>query len=126
MGAEAPVCFGFDRPVSLARLVVSSLHVPIAPDTSVAVFFYWEACRDNVLSDKEGASILVSDSVINSYPITIETEPNQFPTCHGTPAECISPEVANVPRRLVDFQNGGVEFRLRIDPPEEDSSSSIE
>lgn len=114
MRPDGPICFGFDRPVSLARLVVSSLHVPLAPDTSVAIFFYWESCRDNVLSDREGASILVSDTVANSCPITFETEREQFPTTHGTPPECISSRAANAPRRLVEFQNGGIEFRLKI------------
>ncbi|MCD6250549.1 MAG: hypothetical protein J7J98_09490 [candidate division Zixibacteria bacterium] len=121
-----PICFGFDRPVSLARLVVSSVHVPIAPDTSIAIFFYWEACRDNVLSDREGASILVSDTVINSCPIVFETERDQFPTCYGTPSKCISPTAVNIPRRLIEFQNGGVEFRLRIDPADPDSTKMAE
>jgi len=126
LGEEAPVCFGFDRPVSLARLVVSSVHIPIAPDTAIAIFFYWEACRDNVLSDREGASILVSDTVVSFCPVTFETGRDQFPTCHGTPPRCISPTAANIPRRLVEFRNGGVEFRLRVDPADPDSSSSQE
>ena len=126
LSEDPPVCFGFDRPVSLARLVVSSVHVPIAPDTLVAIFFYWETCRDNVLSDREGASIIVSDTIINFCPIGLETERDQFPTCHGTPQECISPTAANIPRRLVEFRNGGVEFRLRIDPAEPDSGLLME
>lgn len=120
---DPPVCFGFERPVSLARLVVSSVHVPLAPDTSVALFFYWETCGDNVLSDREGASIIISDTVVNFYPITFETERDSFPTCSGSPPECVSATATNKPRRLTEFRNGGVEFRLKIDSAEPDSGS---
>ncbi len=124
MGEEGPVCFGFERPVSLARIVVSSVHVPLAPDTSVALFFYWEACGDNVLSDREGASIIVSDTVVNFCPIIFETKIDSFPTCYGSPPECVSATATNMPRRLTEFRNGGVEFRLMIDSTEPDSNSA--
>jgi len=120
-GGKKPLCYRIDRPVSLARVVVSSVHVPVVPDTTAAVFFYWESCRDNVVSDRKGASILVSDTVYDCFSITPDADPDQFPTRHGTPPECISPHAAHAPRRLVEFYNGGVAFKLDLDRLERDS-----
>jgi len=102
-------------------VVVSSVHVQVVPDTTAGVFFYWESCRDNVVSDREGASILISDTVYDCFSITPDADPDQFPTRHGTPPECISPHAADPPRRLVEFHNGGVEFKLDLDRLERDS-----
>lgn len=113
-GRQQTICFGFDRPASLARVVVSSAHVPVVPDTNAAIFFFWESCRDNVISDREGESLLVSDTVCSSVPIALHTERDQFPTLFGTPSECISPRALAPPRRRVEFHNGGVEFQLKI------------
>jgi len=122
-GTKVPLCFGFGRPATLARLVLSSTHLSLVPDTTAAIFLYWESCRDNVISDREGASILVSDTVIDQFPAAFETECDRFPTRCGTPQECISPRAADPPRRLVEFHNGGVEFRFRLDGPAADSPS---
>ncbi len=119
-GRKEPLCYRFDRPASLARLVVSSVHLGSVPDTAAAIFFYWESCRDNVISDRVGASILVSDSVYDYLPIPFDTERDQFPSRYGTPPECIRPGLANPPRRLIRFHNGGVEFRVKIEKPGED------
>lgn len=112
-GGEEPDCHRFDRPASLARIVVSSAHRSIVADTSVALFFYWESCRDNVISDSKGASILISDTVRQYSAPGLETAADQFPTIHGTPSECVSDQAVAPPRRLINFQAGGVEFRLR-------------
>jgi len=117
------VCFGFDRPGVLARLVLSSAHRPSVSDTTVEVFFYWESCRDNALSDRKGAS-LISDSVMDVLPVIYTTERDVFPTRRGSPPVCVSPRAKNAPRRQVEFRNGGVEFKFEPDMPVVDSSSA--
>lgn len=110
-----PPCYAFDRPATLARLVVSSSHLPSVADTSAAVFFYWETCRDNVLSDTRGLSIMISDSVAFTVPVPLGTERERFPTVFGAPPECTSSRAHAAPRRVVDFASGGVIFRYDPD-----------
>jgi hypothetical protein len=112
--STAPPCFVFDRPASLARLVVSSAHLPAVPDTTAAVFFYWESCRDNIMSDVEGLSIILSDSVSFGVPLFYETEPDRFPTTFGSPSECVRSRAYAVPQRLVDYVSGGVVFKFEM------------
>ena len=121
-GKKKPLCFGLDQPASLARLVVSSAHRPSVADTTAEIFFYWESCRDNILSDRKGAS-LVSDTVLDVLPAVFTTKPGAFPSRHGAPVECVSPRAKNPPRRLVEFRNGGVEFRFKPDATPSDSLS---
>ncbi|MCX6833582.1 MAG: hypothetical protein NTW07_00360, partial [candidate division Zixibacteria bacterium] len=121
-GRKKPVCFGFDRPAVLARLVVSSAHRPSVADTTAEIFFYWESCRDNILSSREGASVLVSDTVLDVVPAIYTTERGTFPTRYGSPANCVSPRAKYPPRRLVDFRNGGVTFKFNGGPGASDSS----
>ena len=120
---KKPICFGFDRPAVLARLVLSSAHRPSVSDTTAEVFFYWEYCRDNALSDRKGVS-LISDSVLDALPVVYKTGRDGFPTRYGLPPSCISPTTRNLPLRLVEFRNGGVEFRFKLDAPVVDSSSA--
>ena len=119
-----PVCLGFDRPVSIARLVVSSARAPEIPDTTVAVFFFWEDCRDNALSDASGQTLQVSQRVLDAYPVSIPAEADVFPTRLGTPRQCINPNNEYAPKRTVDFVNGGVEFKLKIGGATPDSSAT--
>ena len=118
-----PVCFGFNRPVSLARLVVSSAHRPPVADTTAEIFFYWESCRDNILSDREGASVLISDTVTNTLPTVFATDADRFPTRHGSPGSCIGSRAVNAPQRMIEFRNGGVEFKFTVEPPAEDTAT---
>lgn len=122
-GKKKPVCFGFDRPAVLARLVMSSAHRPSVSDTTAEIFFYWESCRDNALSDRKGTS-LISDGVSDVLPVIYTTERDGFPTRHGSPPSCVSPRARTTPRRQVEFCNGGVEFRLKLDAPVVDSPST--
>ncbi len=115
-------CLGFDRPATLARLVVSSAHLIRVPDTTAAVFFYWEDCRDNTLSDSSGALLCVSRSVTDRYSVDLPENVDRFPNRVGTPSECIDPRRKNPPVRRVDFLNGGVEFKFDIGEPEPDST----
>ena len=124
-GRKKPVCYGFDRPAVVARLIVSSAHRASVPDTTAEVFFYWEYCRDNSLSDRGGAS-LISDKVTDAVPAYFITERENLPTRHGLPASCISRNTRNTPFRQVEFRNGGVEFKFKADPSVTDSLSKNE
>ncbi len=107
-------CLGFDRPATLARVVVSSTHLIRVPDTTAAVIFYWEDCRDNTLSDESGGTLLVSHRVTDQFPVSVSINVDRFPSKQGTPSECINPRKKNPPVRSVDFHNGGVEFKFDV------------
>ncbi|HUV31206.1 MAG TPA: hypothetical protein VMY05_08985 [Acidobacteriota bacterium] len=122
--ATRPPCLGLGRPASLLRLVLSNENVPQVPDQNVPIFFYWEDCRDNVLSDMTGQTLNVSNNVIDYYDVELPENEDLFPTWKGTPQPCIDPARENHPRRRVDFYNGGVEFRLQLEPPAGDSAAA--
>ena len=119
-----PMCLGFDRPVSIARLVVTSAHTASISDTTAAVFFYWEDCRDNALSDESGQILQVSRRVVDFYPVGLTADPDVFPSRLGTPRQCVKPNNPYAPLRTVDFENGGVEFKLKIGEPAADSAET--
>ena len=108
---KGPRCYGFQRPASIGRIVVSSAHISSVPDTTVGIFFYWESCRDNAVSDRLGASTLFSKSVEDRILVNWRSGHDTFPTRTGTPDKCISDGIPNPPLRLVSFENGGVIFK---------------
>jgi hypothetical protein len=111
-----PACFGFDRPVSLVRIVVSSEHVELVPDTTAAIFFFWERCSDNSISGIRGDTLSMSDQLYDYFPVREYDTEGIFPTHLGAPNQCIDPAAKNRPIRRIDFHNGGVEFDLRLMP----------
>ncbi|MEA3297783.1 MAG: hypothetical protein U9R56_07960, partial [candidate division Zixibacteria bacterium] len=113
---KQPVCLGFDRKTSLIRLVVSSEHIPLVSDTTVAVFFFWEDCSDNTLSNATGDTLAMSVQVFDYFEADDYERKSIFPTRRGTPRQCIDPATVNKPLRLIEFHNGGVEFRMDINP----------
>lgn len=111
-----PACFGFTRSASLVRLVLSSEHVDLVPDTTAAIYFFWERCSDNSIAGIRGDTLSMSDQIYDYYPVhDYETE-GTFPTRLGAPMQCIDPTARNRPIRRIDFHNGGVEFELRLLP----------
>ena len=120
---QRPVCFGFDRKASLVRLVVSSEHIPLVSDTTVAVFFIWEDCTDNTLSNATGDTLAMSVQVFDYFETEDYKREAIFPTRLGAPRQCINPAAINKPLRLIEFHNGGVEFRMDIIP---DSADTLE
>jgi len=123
--STTPPCYGFDRPASMVRLVVSSLHVDLVPDMSIPIFFYWQACADNSVSSAEGNQMLVSKQVFDYYEGALEDPPDIFPTRFGTPQQCINPTLTNGPVRVVEFHNGGVKFELDIEPLTDSITDSL-
>ncbi|MCP4685384.1 MAG: hypothetical protein GY867_08040 [bacterium] len=121
---EVP-CYGFDRPASMVRLVVSSVHVDQVQDMSIPIFFYWQMCADNSVSGAEGNQMLVSKQVFDYYDVALESSPDIFPTRFGTPQQCINPSLVNGPVRAVEFHNGGVEFELDIREDVDSVSDSL-
>ncbi|MCB2229363.1 hypothetical protein KQH82_01520 [bacterium] len=110
-GPEKPECLGFDRKAGLVDIVVAYDAEAFTLDTSVSLFFYWEECRDNVISDKKALKALMSHQVFNYYGSAMEPEEG-FPSRTGSPRQCIDMTKRNHPLRVVDFHNGGVEFTL--------------
>jgi hypothetical protein len=111
---SSPPCLGLDRPASLLKLVVSNEGISEVPDHKAPVFFYWEDCRDNVLSGPDGRMTAVSVDVIDQFVVELPDSDELFPTVQGTPQSCIKSKRANHPERLIHFYNGGVEFKLDI------------
>lgn len=118
-----PACFGFNRPASLVRVVVSSEHVELVPDTTAAVYFFWERCSDNSIAGIRGDTLSISDQLYDYYPMRDYETEGIFPTRLGAPNQCIDPSVKNRPIRRIDFHNGGVEFELRLLPKQSSDSA---
>ncbi|PWB74490.1 hypothetical protein C3F09_03930 [candidate division GN15 bacterium] len=115
---KKPKCYGFDREASILKIVVSNSHVLQMPETTAALFFWWEDCTDNVLSGPSGEQLFMSRNVLDYYPVDIAETEGVFPNHKGALRQCVSPRSANRPKRLVVFHNGGVEWRSGIIPPD--------
>ena len=119
-----PTCFGFERTASLLKIVVASETRGYIPDTLAPIFFFWEDCSDNSLSDETGTAMIISRQVYDYLGTEISDAGQIFPTHRGSPRQCIKPEVRNKPVRQIDFHNGGVTFKqnqFQI-PPQADTT----
>lgn len=117
-----PACLGFAHEGSIVRLVVVSAPNVTIPDSTAAIFFFWEDCRDNTLSDSTGGILYVSRKILDCYDPELPQGNDAFPTRQGTPDQCINLRYANHPRRQLEFYNGGLRFELKA-PPVADSVS---
>ncbi|MBD3404033.1 hypothetical protein GF420_14165 [candidate division GN15 bacterium] len=115
-GGEKPTCFGLDREAGLVELVLNFNPKAYLEDTTVSLFFYWEDCRDNVLSDKSGSQGMISNRVFDYYGALTDSLADAFPSRTGTPRQCVDPARRNHARRLVDFHNGGISFPIMLAP----------
>ena len=112
-----PICFGLDSAASLVRLIVSNQHVLQMPETTAAIFFFWEQCTDNVISGISGEHLALSSNVADYYPVDLLDSENLFPTHRGAPRQCVSLSALNPPKKCIEFQNGGVSFGYRSNEP---------
>jgi len=106
-----PTCFGFQRTASLLKIVVASETREYIPDTLAPIFFFWEDCSDNSLSDETGTAMIISRQVYDYLGTEISDTGQIFPTRRGSPRQCVKPEIQNKPVRQIDFHNGGVTFK---------------
>ncbi len=116
-----PPCISVDGARSLLRIVVSSEHVTEIPDTNAAIFFFWENCSDNSISDESGSSLLISSGVYDYFDVNLVDGKDMLPTRQGVPRQCVRQGVANSPKRVVEFHNGGIEFKFDPGKPVVDS-----
>ena len=112
-----PACLLTDGKVTLLKIVVRNARPgePV-PDTTAPIFFYWESCTDNVLSDASGSSMLISDKVFDYLGSEVTGSSKLFPTRTGAAHQCIKPGALNAPKRAIEFHNGGVRFALNTGP----------
>lgn len=108
-----PECLLVEGKVQLLKIVVRNAQPgqPV-PDTAAPVFFYWESCTDNVLSDASGSSMIVSDKVFDYLGSDVTGAGNLFPSRTGAPHQCVKQGAVNVPKRAIEFHNGGIRFAL--------------
>jgi hypothetical protein len=117
--SSKPRCFGLDRESSLLKIVLSNEHVMQMPETTAAIFFFWEDCTDNVISGLSGSELMVSLSVMDYFSTSHEETGGGFPTRRGAPRNCVNPAAVFKPIRVIEFNNGGVDFRYRGDQDHE-------
>jgi hypothetical protein len=120
-----PACLLTEGKVALLKIVVRNAHPgePV-PDTAAPIFFYWEGCTDNVLSDASGSSMLISDKVFDYLGSDVTGSSKLFPTRTGAAHQCIKPGAVNAPKRAIEFHNGGIRFALNTDPLDSAGTSS--
>ncbi|HEX2897743.1 MAG TPA: hypothetical protein VHP63_06820 [candidate division Zixibacteria bacterium] len=112
-----PLCYGLERPASIARLVVEldSNLVRTSRQDFWPIYFYWQDCSDNTVTNTLGDSLFMSVSVDGiSYSDSTGTA-FKFPTRYGTPNSCIKPKAQNKPTRKVALVNGGVRLGTVVD-----------
>ena len=111
-----PGCLLMEGKVPLLKMVVSNAQPgrPV-PDTTAPIFFYWESCTDNVLSDASGNSMLISDQVFDYLGSDVTGSGSLLPTRTGAPHQCVKPGAVNAPKRAIEFHNGGIRFALNTD-----------
>ncbi len=99
------VCYGFDRKASIAKLVihVDSSKLDLETDSILQIFFYWEDCGDNTVTNISGDSLYLSAELNDK-----RSAPRALPSRIGAPASCINPKAQNKPVRGVGFESGGV------------------
>lgn len=102
-----PTCLAVGKRGSIARVIVTSSNSSGVSEP-MPVFFFWEDCRDNTVSDQGGRQLFVSDRVIDYVPVDFTASNQAFPNRIGAPPSCISPRHSNAPKRLIEFHNGGV------------------
>jgi len=107
-----PLCYGFDRKSSLLKLVLSSGGRASIPDTVEPIFFLWEGCSDNTVSDRSG-NVLMLSAGVEDYPLALY-KPDSFPTTAGAPSGCFKQGKHNQPNRKIIFRNGGITFKLDL------------
>ncbi len=126
-----PICHAFDRAVSIARLVVmlDTSRTRNLEDTLFPIYFFWEDCTDNTVTNVSGDSLMMSlvvDGVSSAGssgpgasdiqpPITTPARNISFPSRFGAPDNCINPKAKNRPTRKLVFQSGGVKVGTVVD-----------
>jgi hypothetical protein len=122
--SAGPKCLGFDREVSLMRLVVQNGPRDIGETLNwldknhvLHVFFYWEDCTDNTISTESGDTLCVSLRVFDDWSREISDKRPLFPSRTGVPRQCISSQNQNKPQKLVDFYNGVIVLPTPHPPP---------
>ncbi len=112
-----PICYSFKRPVSIARLVVQ-LNIErarIMSDTLLPIYFFWEDCSDNTVTNVSGDSLMMS-IVVDGVSYSDSLGQNvSFPTRFGTPTSCIKPKAKNKPMRRLVFHSGGMRIGTLVD-----------
>ena len=100
-----PLCYGFDRKASLAKLIihVDSSKLDLETDSMLQIFFYWQDCGDNTVTNISGDSLYLSAELDDK-----KSAPRVLPSRTGAPASCINPKAQNKPVRGVGFESGGV------------------
>lgn len=107
-----PPCLGLNREASFMRLIVTSAPNIDIRDSVASIFFFWEDCRDNTLSDASGATLLISKQIFDYFDTREPGSGRAFPTRNGTPESCINPQLKRHPERRIEFHNGGLKFTV--------------
>jgi len=108
-------CYSLNRRASLVKLVISNEFIKNVPDTSIPIYFYWEDCTDNTISEVGGTILCLANKVIEYYKPDIITQPEQFPSMTGPLNNCIKASSLNKPLKKIEFHNGAVEFKLNLE-----------
>lgn len=103
-GPQYPSCYFDDSEGIIALLSFYVTDVDSFLCDWFPVQFYWSDCSDNVVSDRDGDSMFVSDNVYDWLFHNPIHEDDEFPTYKGAPDECVTGSV----RRAFDFTSAAV------------------
>ena len=105
-----PICYGWNEPGSIARLVVTKLRDPMPSERVDSLLFLWTDCSDNSISGRSGVVLAIStlpDTVGFSgvAPMSLD-----FPNTIAAPGSCIKPDKKDRVKRWIEFERGSVRY----------------
>ncbi len=103
----SPICRQLNHKSVLCRLILLVKKQESVIADLGEISFYWESCRDNVVSSESGKKLYISKKVIDTSGKEIKTDPN-FAGRNGPPENCISKRSKDKLFRTVTFINGSL------------------
>jgi hypothetical protein len=110
-GPRAPSCYLEAESGVLADITFQTKFNDSLYCNTFPIRFYWADCGDNMLSNRQGDTVFVSNHVWDWLSGGYIEQDDVFPTIHGTPDTCFTMGKDLTPiLRLVDYYNGYVEI----------------
>ena len=106
-----PGCYGWAGAGSVARVVIEKRREPITRTVIDSIFFIWEDCSDNTISERSGIVLAISlDTQSDSTNSSGSSPGRSFPNIEAAPSDCIKPDKADRVKRLIRLSRGEIRY----------------